>query len=124
MQWVPFTLSSHVAGSPEGRGMLYDEVSQLRLEYQLEQNDAEHRAEVKQLRIPMTEVLSVFVMKGWQKSNWVGVKIVLQLSKPERCKDFPGLNQGRIELSVSKANAPLAEAFVQGLYGNGLATPA
>jgi hypothetical protein len=124
MQWVPFTLSSPVAGAPDGRGMLYDEVSQLRLEYQLDQNNADHRAELKQLRIPMAEVISVYVMKGWQKSNWVGVKIVLQLSKPEKFKHVPGVHQGRLELSVSKANAPLAEAFVHGLYGNGLATPA
>lgn len=124
MQWVPFTLTLQPSAPPDVRGMLYDEVSHLRLEYQLEQNGAEHRAEVKHLRIPMAEVLSVFVMKGWQKSSWVGVKIVLQLAKPERCKGFPGLHQGRLELNVSKANAPLAEAFVHGLYGNDLATPA
>ncbi|HQR42566.1 MAG TPA: hypothetical protein PLX97_07770, partial [Gemmatales bacterium] len=121
MQWVPFTVLNQRAGHKECRGMLYDEVSLLRLEYQLDPHDEQHRAEMKQVSIPVGDILSVYLMKGWLKSNWVGVKIVMQMTKPERFKDIPGFQQGRLELSVSKANAPLAEAFVYGLYGNGLA---
>lgn len=125
MQWVPFTVASQSPPESEFRGMLYDEGDHLRFEYQMtEISQGMHKHQMKYLRVPVEEVVSVYLMKGWLKANWVGVKIVIQTAHRACVKEMPGLQHGRLELDVSKSNVPLAEAFVYGLYGNTVATSA
>jgi hypothetical protein len=112
MQWVPFTVV--LSAGFECRGMLYDEADHFRFEYQVVDTKTftAHKTQVKHLRIPVLQVQSVNLVKGWQGQQWSGVRLVIEAIK-----------QNRIELCVSKANVPLAEAFVQELYST-LATSA
>ncbi|HMP16477.1 MAG TPA: hypothetical protein PKD72_05605 [Gemmatales bacterium] len=117
MQWVPFTVT--VSAAQECRGMLYDEQDHLRFEYQLiELKNTSRKSFVKQLRINLKQVSSVNLVKGWQGKTWAGVRVVLEATKADLFKELPGVKDNRIELRVSKANVPLAEAFVDGLYAD------
>jgi hypothetical protein len=123
MQWVPFTVV--LSAGFECRGMLYDEADHFRFEYQVvdTKNTAAHKSLVKHLRIPVSHVQSVNLVKGWQGQQWSGVRLVIEAMSADVFQDFPAIKQNRIELGVSKANVPLAEAFVQELYST-LATSA
>jgi len=48
--------------------------------------------------------------------TWIGVKIVIQVAKMETLKNFPGMSQGRIELSIARKDRKAAEEFVDDLY--------
>jgi hypothetical protein len=98
--------------------MLYDEADHLRFEYQLlnTKNASANKSHVKHLRIPVSLIQSVNLVKGWQGQQWSGVRLVIEATSSDVFEDFPAIKQNRIELGVSKANVPLAEAFVQELY--------
>jgi predicted NAD-dependent protein-ADP-ribosyltransferase YbiA (DUF1768 family) len=116
MQWVPFTVV--LSAGFECRGMIYDDADHFRFEYQLvnTKDTTAHKAHVKHLRIPVSNIQSVNLVKGWQGQQWSGVKLVIEANSADFFEDFPAIKQNRIELGVSKANVPLAEAFVQELY--------
>lgn len=118
MRWVPFTVVSCTAVKHEFRGMLYDEGDHFRFEYQMtDVSSGSQKQPMKYLRLPVEEIASIYLMKGWHQANWVGVKLTIQTVHREVVKEMPGVHQGRLELDVSKSNVPLAEAFVNGLYG-------
>lgn len=123
MQWVPFTVA--LSAGHECRGMLYDEADHFRFEYQVvdTKNFTAHKTQVKQLRLPVSHVQSVNLVKGWQGQQWSGVRLLIEADTVDAFEDFPAIKHNRIELAVSKSNVPLAEAFVQELYSN-LATSA
>lgn len=119
MRSVPFTITSLYAGLGQCHGMVYDEGDSLRFEYQIKDSiSGMIKSAVKQVRVPVTAIESVQLVKGWLGSRWAGVRIVLQSISMDAFKDIPGMSHGKIELSVTKANAPMAEAFVEGLYAN------
>jgi len=114
---VPFTISSLYAGLGQCHGIVYDEGDYLRFEYQLKDSiSGMIRSGVKQVRIPVQQIISVDLVKGWLGSIRAGVKIVLQGASLDSLKDLPGMSQGKIELCVSKANSSLAMEFVEGLH--------
>ncbi len=113
MQWVPFTVA--LSAGQECRGMLYDEADHFRFEYHVVDTNA-NKSHVKHLRIPVSHVESVNLVKGWQGQQWSGVRLLIEANTAEAFEDFPAIKHNRIELRVSKANVPLAEAFVQELY--------
>jgi hypothetical protein len=121
MQWVPFTVA--LSAGHECRGMLYDEADHFRFEYHVVDTKNANKSHVKHLRIPVLHVQSVNLVKGWQGQRWSGVRLVIEAMSDDVFQDFPAIKHNRIELGVSKANVPLAEAFVQELYST-LATSA
>lgn len=117
MRSVPFTIMKLYAGLGQCHGIVYDEGDSLRFEYQLKDSiSGMIKSGVKQVRIPVQQIISVDLVKGWLGSIRMGVKIVLQGASLDSLKDLPGMNQGKVELCVTKANSTLAMEFVDGLH--------
>jgi hypothetical protein len=117
MNTVPFTLDNVWAGFGQGEGLLRDEGTHLCLEYQLK--DAvvgAFKGGLKQVRIPLKDLVSVTLTKGWLGKYWLGTKIVIQAARMDVLQDMPGASQGRIEVSVSKKDRDAAEKFVADLH--------
>lgn len=68
------------------------------------------------MRIPLRDLVSVTLTKGWLGSTWLGVKTVLQAARMDVFQDLPGASQGRIELSVARKDRDAAEKFVTNLH--------
>ncbi len=117
MDTIPFTLSNVFAGFGEGDGLLHNEGTHLCLEYQVKDGIVGVlKSDIKQLRIPIEDVVSVTLTKGWFGTNWLGVKIVIQCARMDAFQDMPGTGPGRIELSISGKDHDAAEEFVYGLH--------
>jgi hypothetical protein len=117
MDTVRFTLSDVFAGLGEGHGLLRNEGTHLCLEYQIQDGIAGVlKSDIRQVRIPMEEVASVTLTKGWFGMNWWGVKIVIQGTRMEAFEDVPGASGGRVELSISGKDHEAAENFVYRLH--------
>lgn len=120
MRSVPFTITSLFAGLGQCHGMLYDTGEHLRFEFQIKDTiSGMIKSSVRQVRVPVTQIENVQFAKGLFGGKWTGVKIVMQAVSFETFKEIPGMSHGKIELQIDKENAPLAEAFVDGLYTNG-----
>ena len=114
---VPFTLDKLYAGFAECDGLLRDEGDHVCLEFQVKDKIAGIlKTGVRQVRIPLRDLVSVTLTKGWLGSSWLGVKIVLQAARMETLQDMPGASQGRIELSIARKDRDAAETFVAGLH--------
>jgi hypothetical protein len=119
MNAVPFTLEVF-GGLGKCDGLLRDEGEAVSLEFQMMDNLAGIiKTGVRTVRIPVKDLMSVTLVKGWLGTSWLGVKIVLQASNMEVLKDVPNMSQGRVELSISRKDRNLAEQFVAGLYQEG-----
>ncbi len=117
MNTVPFSLEIY-GGLGECKGLLKDETKHLSLEFQSQDTVAGVlKSDVKYVQIPLADLVSITLTKGWLGMNWMGVKIVIQTSNLETLKDVPGMSQGRIELSVAKKDAEDAEQFIDDFYG-------
>ena len=117
MRCVPFSIPELYAGFGECRGMLYDEQSVLRFEFQVQDKLAGLlKSKVKSVRIPVEQIVSVQLTKGWFGSTWLGVKIVIQSTSLDALKELPGVTQGKVELTIARADVAAAETFVNGLY--------
>jgi hypothetical protein len=117
MNTVPFALDKIWAGFGKGGGLLRDEGTHLCLEFQLE--DAvvgAFKSGVKQVRVPLKDLVSVTLTKGWFGQKWAGVRIVIQAARMDVLQDMPTASQGRIELSVSRKDYDAAEKFVADLH--------
>jgi hypothetical protein len=117
MNTVPFTVGKLYAGFGECHGLLHDEGDHLCLEFQTKDTVAGiFKSGVKRVRVPLAELASVTLTKGWLGTSWCGVKIVLQAAKMETLKDVPGMSQGRVELSIARKDRHAAEKLVADLY--------
>jgi hypothetical protein len=117
MNTVPFALDDVWGGFGEGAGLLHDEGTQLRLEFEVKDGVfGAIKSGLKQVIVPFDELVSVTLTKGWLGTGWLGVKIVIQTRRMEVLKDVPGASQGRIELSISRKNYAAAERFVADLH--------
>jgi hypothetical protein len=119
MNTVPFTLDNAWAGFGQGEGLLRDEGTNLCLEYQLK--DAVFgviKGDLKQVRVPLKDLVSVTLTQGWFGQKWAGVKIVIQAARMDVVQDLPGASQGRIELSISAKDHAAAEKLVADLHQN------
>jgi hypothetical protein len=117
MNTVPFTLDHVWAGFGQGEGLLRDEGTHLCLEYQIK--DAvigAFKGGLKQVRVPLKDLVSVTLTKGWFGQKWAGVKIVIQAARMDVLQDLPGATQGRIELGISGRDHDAAEKLVADLH--------
>ena len=117
MNAVPFTLDSVWAGLGQGEGLLRDEGTHLGLEYQLKDGlVGVIKGGVKQVRVPLKDVVSVTLTQGWFGQKWAGVRIVIQAARMDVLQDFPGASQGRIELGISAKDHEAATKLVADLH--------
>ncbi len=116
MNTVPFKVDLY-AGFGQCNGLLRDEGEYLVLEFQNQDNIAGIiKSGVKKVRVPLSDLVSVTITKGWLGARWLGVTIVLQAARMETLQDIPGMSQGRVELSVASKDRDAAERFVSGLH--------
>ena len=116
MNAVPFTVDLF-GGLGQCEGLLRDEGAHLVLEFQNKDAVAGiFKSGVQQVRVPLKELVSVTLTKGWLGTSWLSVTIVLQSGRMETLQDVPGMSQGRVELSVARKDRDAAEQFVAGLH--------
>lgn len=114
---LPFTISEVYAGLGECHGLLKDEGEHLTLEFQVRDSLAGVlKSKVRQVQIPLDEVVSLTLTKGWLGTSWLGVKVVIQTSRLEAVKDVPGASQGRVDLGIARKDVEAAEMFVAHFY--------
>jgi hypothetical protein len=117
MNTVPFKIGDLYAGLGECHGLLRDEGDHLTFEFQTVDSVAGViKSNVKQVRVPLKELASVTLTKGWLGTTWLGVKIVIQAAGLETLKEIPGTSGGRVELSVARQDRQAAEKFVTDLH--------
>lgn len=98
-------------------GILRDEGGHLAMEFQIKDALAGIlKTGVRTIRIPLKDLVSVTITKGWLGTSWMGVNIVLQAAQMETLKDVPGMSQGKVALSVARKDRDLAEKLVAGLH--------
>jgi hypothetical protein len=114
---VPFTLDKTWAGLGEVSGLLRDDGTHLCLQYQIQ--DAivgAIKSGIKEVRIPLKDLISVTLTRGWLGNSWLGVKIVLQADRMDVFQNIPNSNPGRLELSISSKDRQAAEKLVDDLH--------
>jgi hypothetical protein len=97
----------------EGRGLLKDEGDYLTLEFQ--QQDlwiGVFKSAVQSIRIPVNEVVSLELGKGWLGAYSLCVPLVLQTTNIERLDNLPPSSQGRVQLKIARKDIEAAERFV------------
>ena len=119
---LPFTVSELYAGLGECHGLLRDDDDHLTLEFQVQDSLAGVlKSKVRHVQIPLDQVVSLTLTKGWLGTSWLGVKVVIQTSRLETLQDVPGASQGRVELSIARKDIEAAEMFVAHFYDDGAA---
>lgn len=117
MNTVPFTIDEVFAGFGQCHGIVRDEGDKLCLEYEVQDSIAGIiKSGVKTVRIPLAELASVSLTKGWLGTSWLGVKIVIQASKMEMLQGIPGMMQGRLTLSIARKDREAEEKLVADLH--------
>lgn len=117
MNTVPFTMAT-LAGFGRCEGILKDTgTGRIVIEYQnVDVFGGFLKSEVRQIDVPLKDLNSVTITKGWLGNTWLGVKIVFQAKDLLTLKDCPGMSQGRVEFGVDRKHVPHAERFVDGLH--------
>ena len=117
MNAVPFSLEVY-GGLGECNGLLMDEENLLSLEFQTQDAVAGVlKSDIKHVEIPLDDLVSIGLTKGWLGTNWLGVKLVIQTTNLDTLKDVPGMSQGRIELSIARKDVEAVEHFLEDFYG-------
>jgi hypothetical protein len=120
MDTIPVTLDDVYAGFADAEGLLRNETTHLCLEYQVKDGIlGVLKSEVHELRIPMENVASVILTKGWLGTKWFGVKLIIQADRMETFEDVPGASHGRLKLKISRQYREAAEDFVYNLHRSG-----
>ncbi|QVL32673.1 hypothetical protein KIH39_01780 [Telmatocola sphagniphila] len=116
MNPVPFTVKLY-GGLGECQGLLQDEGANITIEFQkVDSLAGVLKSGIRKVSIPLKELISVTLTKGWLGTSWMGVTIVLQAARIETLKDIPGMSHGRVEFSVARKNRDAAEKFVADLH--------
>ncbi len=71
---------------------------------------------VREVRLPLADLASVTLTKGWFGMKRTGVKIVIQARRMDVLQDVPGASQGRVELHISRKDYNQADKFVADLH--------
>ena len=101
----------------EGRGLLKDEGDYLTLEVQ--QQDVWFgifKSAVQSIRIPVNEVVSLELSKGWLGAYSLCVPLVLQTTNVELLNELPAASQGRVRLKIARKDIEAAERFVEDFH--------
>ena len=119
MNVVPF--KGHTGGFydflAESRGLLKDEGDYLTLEVQ--QQDVWFgilKSAVQSIRIPVSEVVSLGLTKGWLGAYSLCGKLVLQTTNVELLSELPAASQGRVRLTIARKDIEAAELFVEDFH--------
>jgi hypothetical protein len=113
MNVVPFTIEGLFAGLGECSGLIKDEGQELTIEVQLQDAIAGIlKSAVEKIRIPIQQVVSLTLTKGWLGTNWLGVKLELQTTNVELLSNLPGASQGRVQMKIARKDIEAAERFV------------
>jgi hypothetical protein len=111
MTSVPFTISVY-GGLAECHGLVRPDADSLCLEYQVQDSMLGIvRGKAKTVRIPLADLESV-AMRG----RWLGRTLVIQARSLLSVAAVPGSRQGRVELTIARADVPAAERLVTGVY--------
>jgi len=110
MNAVPFDYEELYGGLANCHGLVRLDRKDLCLEFQVK--DAVVgvlKSDVKEVRIPTSELASVRL-----EHHWFGLstKLAIQTNRLEAAKDVPGMNQGRLVLSIARRDRPAAERLV------------
>ena len=74
MRSVPYSIPSLYAGFGECHGVLHDDGEALRFEYQVRDKlGGLIKGKVKTSRVPVDQIVSVQLTKGWLGATWLGV---------------------------------------------------
>jgi hypothetical protein len=112
MKVLPFSVGDLYGGLGECHGLLRDEGGDLCLEYQVKDTlIGALRTGVRQVRIPGKQIADIRLKKGW-----FSTKLVIQMATMEGLASVPGLDRGRLTLSIARKDRPAAEQFLDGLY--------
>ena len=119
MNIVPFKI--HTGGFydfvAEGRGLLKDEGDYLTLEFQ--QQDlwiGILKSAVQTIRIPVNEVVSLELSKGWLGAYSLCVPLALQTTNIELLNELPAASQGRVRLKIARIDIEAAERLVEDFH--------
>ncbi len=116
MNAVPFTVEVF-GGFGRCEGLLRDDGDAICLEFQMKDTAIGIlKSGVRKVRVPLKDLTSVAIVKGWFGTTWLGLKIVLQAARMDSLEDVPGMSQGRVALSVARKDRNAAEQLVAGLY--------
>ena len=117
MNAIPFSLEVY-GGLGECNGLLKEGENHLFLEFQTQDAVAGVlKSDIKHVEIPLDDLVSIGITKGWLGMTWLGVKLVIQTTNLDTLKDVPGMSQGRIELSIARKDVDAAEHFLEDFYG-------
>jgi hypothetical protein len=101
----------------EGRGLLKDEGDYLALEFQ--QQDVWFRvfkSAVQLIRVPVDEVVSLELTKGWLGAYSLCAPMILQTTNLQLLDDLPAASQGRVQLKIARKDVEAAEHFVEDFH--------
>lgn len=109
MNSLPFSISAY-DGLAETHGLirLDEDEDGLILEFQTKDGLVGIlKSNVKEIKIPLSEIESVHLKKGWLNTT-----LIIRCSRLSILSDIPGSSQGEAKLSVSRKNRKTAEWFV------------
>lgn len=113
MTTIPFSLGHVWAGFAEGHGMLRGDGPDLVIEYQIKDSlFGVLRGAPKTLRLPLTQIDSVSLRKGW----FGGRTLVLQAKSLAAVAAIPTAEKGCVEFKIAKCDRAAAEQFVERAY--------
>jgi hypothetical protein len=101
----------------EGRGLLKDEGEYLTLEFQ--QQDVWlgiFKSAVEWIRVPVNEVVSLELTKGWLSDYSLSAPLILQTTNLQLLDDMPAASQGRVQLKIARKDMEAAERFVEDFH--------
>jgi hypothetical protein len=101
----------------EGRGLLKDEGDYLTLEFQ--QQDVWlgiFNSAVQSIRVPVNEVVSLELSKGWLGAYSLCASLMLQTTNIQLLDDLPAASQGRVQLKIARKDIEAAERFVEDFH--------
>lgn len=105
---IPFSLNAY-EGFASVQGLISSDGSSLVLEFELK--DAVVgvlKSKVKRIEIPIAEVVSVVLNKGWFRT-----RLTIQASTLTAIEEIPESSQGRVTLSIARSDRDAAEKLVQ-----------
>ena len=111
MTSVPFTMSVY-GGMAECQGLIRPDGDSLLLEYQVQDNLFHIlRGRPRSVRIPLADLEAVELRGGW-----FGRTLVIQARSLMALAQVPNSKQGRVELTIARADVQAAERLVTGVY--------
>jgi hypothetical protein len=111
MTSVPFTIRMF-GGLAECHGLVRPESTNLCLEFQVQDTfGGFFRGKAKAVQVPLADLESVEL-----RGRWFTRTLVIQARSLVAVSAVPGSRQGRVELTIARADVPAAERLVAEIY--------